>query len=241
MKKLVIFLFIIFFTISSFAAGIKSRFNGSPSIDYKVYYNGIKVGKLKWEYLGKDTIDGKEVDALMLNSDANIFKLLNIQGDEKVFLDSETRLPVKVERDIVYFGKKELIEEFYDQKGGHVRVVKNNCSTSEQVLDQDGPIHHILALLYFFPKDHQLQKGEKQIFNLPTQQINIKLHSERTLKTKDGKYDTYLLVGTGAKRFNLWLDKEEMIPLRLEFIMPLGKISIVREFDDHAKTATARK
>jgi hypothetical protein len=30
-----------------------------------------------------------------------------------------------------------------------------------------------------------------------------------------------------------------LLPLRLEFIMPLGKISIVRRFDN--QTATARK
>ncbi len=241
MKRVVIFLLILSVAMSANAAGIKARFNGNSSIDYKVYYNGFKVGKLQWEYLGKDKIEGKEVDVLMLNSDANIFKLLNIQGDEKVFLDSNTRLPVKVERDIVYFGKNELIEEFYDQEGGHVRVIKNNCNTTEQILDQEGPIHHILALLYFFPKDHKMKEGDKQVFNLPTQKINIKLHSERMLKTKNGKRDTYLLVGRGAKRFNLWLDKEEMTPLRLEFIMPLGKISIVREYESDAQTATARQ
>ena len=240
MKKFILLLFVVsFFAGGAFAENIKARFNGDSSISYKVYYNGIKVGKLAWEYLGKDVIDGKKVDILRLNSDASIFKLLSIQGDETVFLDSNTSLPIKVERDIVYFGKKEIIEELYNQEEGYVKVTKSNSKTTEEILNQEAPIHHILALLYFFPKSYEMEKGKSYVFNLPTQQVTIKLHSERNLDTKNGDHQTYLLVGRGAKRFNLWLDKKEMLPLRLEFIMPLGKISIVRNFNN--QTATARK
>ena len=160
MKKFILLLFVVsFFTVGAFAESIKARFNGDSSISYKVYYNGIKVGKLDWEYLGKDIVSGKEVDVIKLNSDAIIFKMLNIQGDEKVFLDSNTGLPVKVERDIVYFGKREFIEEFYNQEEGRVRIIKNNSETTEKVLNQEAPIHHILALLYFFPKSCEMEKG----------------------------------------------------------------------------------
>jgi len=43
--------------------------------------------------------------------------------------------------------------------------------------------------------------------------------------------NTYFLVGRGAKRFSLWLDKEKKMPLRLEFISLAGKITVVRKED----------
>ncbi len=52
---------------------------------------------------------------------------------------------------------------------------------------------------------------------------------KRTLKIKGKKFDTFFLVGRGAKRFNLWLDIVEKIPLRLEFITLAGKVTILRK------------
>jgi len=52
--------------------------------------------------------------------------------------------------------------------------------------------------------------------------------SERQLAVGKEQRDTYFLIGRGAKRFSLWLDKENRLPLRLEFILPLGKVIIRR-------------
>lgn len=214
---------------SALAEGIEARFQGKEKLVYSVYFNGIPSGYMEWEYLGRQEVDGKTVDVLSVNSDTNIFNLLNLASKEKVFLDSATGLPLRVERDIVFFGKKEIIEEIYDQDKGQIKVKRNSSKKSESVLYQDTPIHNILELLYFFPQDVELEAGKWMTFNLPTQKIKIKMVRERVLKMKGVKYDTYFLVGRGAKRFNLWLDKEKKMPLRLEFITLAGKITVVRK------------
>jgi len=212
-----------------FASGIEDRFQNKEKLVYDVYFNGISAGYIEWEYLGRKEVDGIIVDVLSVNSDTNILNLLDLDSEEKVFLNSETSLPVKVERDIVFFGKKEIIKEVYDQEKGQIKITNSSSKESEEIFTQDIPIYNILQLLYFFPKDLVLEAGEWMAFNLPTQKIKMKMVKERVLKINGIKKDTYFLIGRGAKRFSLWLDKEEKIPLRLEFISLTGRITVVRK------------
>ncbi len=214
---------------SVFAEDIEARFQNKDKLVYSVYFNGIPSGYIEWEYLGRQEIDGITVDVLSVNSDTNIFNLLDLDSKEKVFLDSKTSLPVKVERDIVFFGKKEIIVETYDQEKGQIKIKRSSSKGSGDVLRQDTPIHNILELLYFFPQDVALEAGKWMTFNLPTQKIRIKMVKERVLKVNGVNQDTYFLIGRGAKRFSLWLDKEGKMPLRLEFISLVGKVTVVRK------------
>ncbi|MFA5008880.1 MAG: hypothetical protein WC546_06655 [Candidatus Omnitrophota bacterium] len=208
---------------------IEERFGGEKLLYYEVFFNGIPTGKIEWQYLGKGNVNGHNAEIIMINSDTNILKLLNLESKEKVFIDSQTYLPLKVERDVVFFGKKELIEEVYNQDTGLITITKNDSSKKETFLHQKKPIHNILSLLYFFPKDIALVKDKPLYFNLPTQKITIKMLYENNVAFGKDKKDIYFLSGRGDRRFNLWLDKKERIPLKMEFIVPLGKITIVRK------------
>ncbi len=210
---------------------IGARFKDQDKLVYKVNFNGIPSGYIEWEYLGQEDINGVTADILLLNSNTKILKLLSLAGKEKVFLDSRTGLPLRVERDIVFFGRKEKISETYNQDVGYIRINKSNSKNRERVIYQDKPIHNILELLYFFPQDLTLTPGKWMGFNLPTQKIKIKMVRERVLKANGENRDTYFLVGKGARRFNLWLDKEKKIPLRLEFISLAGKVTILKNGD----------
>lgn len=212
-----------------FGEGMEARFKNEKKLVYNISFNGIPSGYIEWMYLGRQELEGVAVEAITANSDTKILKLLNLTSKERVFLDFETHLPLKVERDIVFFGRKEIISETYFQEQGFVKIGKSNSKNDESVLYQDKPIHNILELLYFFPQDVKLKAGEWMIFNLPTQKVKIKMVRERILKVNGKKVDTYFMVGKGAKRFNLWLDKKDKMPLRLEFITLVGKIIISRK------------
>ena len=213
------------------AENIEARFQNKDKLVYSVFFNGVLSGYIEWEYCGRQKVDGVTVDVLSVKSDTNIFNLLELDSKERVFLDSQTSLPIKVERDIVFFGKKEIIEETYDQERGEIKIKRKNSKEPEEMLTQDTPIHNILELLYFFPQDVALEPDQWMIFNLPTQKIRIKMVKERVLKVNGINRNTYFLVGRGAKRFSLWLDKEKKMPLRLEFISLAGKITVVRKED----------
>jgi len=175
----------------AFAEGIEDRFQNKEKLVYDVYFNGISSGYIEWEYLGRKDVDGIAVDVLSVNSDTNILNLLDLDSEEKVFINSKTFLPIRVERDIVFFGKKEIIKEVYDQEKGQIRITQSSSKEEENILTQDTPIHNILELLYFFPQDLALVTGKWMTFNLPTQKIKIKMVKERVLKVNDLKKDTY--------------------------------------------------
>ncbi|MBP7087924.1 MAG: hypothetical protein KBB01_01355 [Candidatus Omnitrophica bacterium] len=227
----VIFFFLISLGIMSFslAQDMDTRLQKNKKFLYKVSFNGIPSGYIEWEYLGKEVIlDNKEAYVLQVSSDTKILKLLNLASKEQVFLDSQTHLPLWVKRDIVFFGKKELIEEIYNQTKGYVTIKKSNSKTEEDILYQKKPIHNILELLYFFPLGVELKSNKWMSFNLPNQKVQIKLIGERKVVSGENTLSAYFLIGRGAKRFSLWLDKDNRLPLRMEIILPVGKVIILR-------------
>jgi len=229
MEKRTFFLLLFLFTFcSSWTEEIKERFLGQDKLIYKVYFNKVYVGKIEWKYLGKERVSGREAEIIYLDSDTKILYFLNLKSKEKVFLDIETHLPLKVEREVIFFEKKELIQETYLQEEGIIRIIKKNSKDKEKILHQESPIHNILALLYFFPKDIELKIGKVLHFNLPTQKLKIRVISLKKINTREGKKDVYFLLGRGKRKFRLYLDKRSRLPLRLEFPLTIGKIEILK-------------
>lgn len=211
-----------------FARSIEERLEGRDTLSYDVSFNRIPSGTIQWKYLGRQTIDGRDLEVLSVSSDTKILSLFDLTSSERVYLDSKTYLPYKVERDILLYGKKELITEYYYQDEGYVKIERTNANeaTKEEIYQQDKPIHNILALLYFFPDNVPFEDGTWLNYNLPTQKIRVKMVRERLLSASGKEEDTYFLLGRGAKRFSLWLDKKNRLPLRLEFVFPVGKVII---------------
>lgn len=231
-----IFILIFFFGLSFNLYGEaenRERFTNLEKIKYNISFNGIPSGYVTWKYLGKETIDRKKADVLLVKSDTNILKFFDLVSSEKIYLDSKTHLPIRVERNIKLSGDQEIIEENYDQTKGQVIITrkKGKDLLEEEIYKQDIPIHNILDLLYFFPQEIDLgkQKGKWMTFNLPNQKVQIRFDGTRKIKVAGRNQQAYFLVGKGARRFNLWLSLEKKIPLRLDFISWLGKVIIRRE------------
>lgn len=203
-----------------------SPFKLGEKFNYKVNFNGIYVGRIEWEYSGRLGIDNKLVDVLSLSPNVKILKLFSIQTEEKLYIDSNTHLPLKVERQVKFFGKQEKILEEYNQKENYVKITKVDAKgTEEKIIELKAPIHNMIALLYFFPKDIKLRLGESFSFNLPTQKMRIKVTALKMLDTTKGSYEVYVLEGR-PRKFKVWLEKEKRIPLRIEFPVMLGRITI---------------
>ncbi|MCF7874082.1 MAG: hypothetical protein K9L84_03415 [Candidatus Omnitrophica bacterium] len=243
LKSTVAFFILILFLSLSFNLYAKDnqrqRMRDLKKIEYNISFNGIPSGYVIWRYLGKEVVGAKEVDVLQVESDTNILKFLDLVSSEKIYLDSNTHLPVRVKRNVKLFGDKEIIEENYNQEQGQVVITrkKGKNIVEEEIYEQAKPIHNILDLLYFFPQGINLgeKKGKWMTFNLPNQKVQIKFHSKRKVKVAGKVREAYFLVGKGAKRFNLWLSLDDRIPLRLDFISWLGKIIIRREKLDKKK------
>lgn len=234
LKSLLVFLFFLILPPSLYSdEGLAKRFDVSEKIRYNIAFNGIPSGHIYWRYLGKDLVDNQEVEVISIEAHTEILRLLNLVSFEKIYLDAQTSLPVKVERDVTLFGRKELIKESYDQEKGKVMIVreKDGKEIEEEVYRQDTPIHNILELLYFFPKDIDLKekRGEWMVFNLPNQQVQIRFNSKRDVAVSGQRHEAYFLEGKGARRFNLWLSQEKRLPLRLDFLFLIGRVTIRKD------------
>lgn len=204
-----------------------SPFKLGEKFIYKVTFNGIYVGRIEWEYLGRLSIDNKLVEVLSLSSNVKILMLFSIQTKEKLYIDSDRHLPLRVERQVKFFGKQERILEEYNQKENYVKITTVVAKrTEEKVIRIEAPIHNAIALLYFFPKEIKLRLGESSSFNLPIQKISIKVTALKMLDTTKGSYEAYVLEGR-PRKFRVWLEKEKRIPLRIELPVMLGRITLL--------------
>jgi len=226
-----VFLVCCLWSLPVFAGTIPERFGGKDTLRYKVYYGGMYSGYVQWKYLGVQTLAGKPTEALSIISDTKIMAFLELDSDETIYLDAATFLPAKVVRKVNVFGSKEDITETYDQSAGTVTIDKTvNKKPSRQVLKQEPPVRHMLSALYFFPPDVSLEPGSKFVFNLPTRKVNVEVRPARKLPGKiKNPPACYYITGRGEKNFNLWLDKQKMVPIRLEIPLALGTIVIIKE------------
>ncbi|MFH1414358.1 MAG: DUF3108 domain-containing protein [Candidatus Omnitrophota bacterium] len=203
-------------------------FKQGEKVSYKVKFSGIYVGDVNWEYLGRANVGDKLTDIISLSSDIKILKLFSIKSKEKLFIDAQTYLPQKIEREVNFLGKHESITEEYNQEEGYVKISNvGPKGRKEEIIRLEGPIHNAIALFYFHPKERELNLGETSYFTLPTQEISVKVSTLEMLDTAMGEYEAYVLKGK-PRNFKLWLEKEKRIPLRLEFPVFLGKIVISR-------------
>jgi hypothetical protein len=232
--KMILFPILLVFCVPVMAQPtIEERFADKKILHYQVFFNGVNSGNVSWQYLNKGVLGFRGVDVLRIDSDTKILGVFDLTSHEKIYLDASSSLPVRVERDLLVFGKKELIEEDYNQDEGSVAITKTTADgkLTPTILRQDKPIRHIMALLYFFPSIDGLKVGEKLNFNLPTCKVEVRLHSMRKIIVGGKKREAYFLVGTGGKRFNIWIDKEKKYPIRIEFIFLAGKVSIVESLN----------
>lgn len=245
MKSLVIFLFSIVLLINSISCAsqailketiptLESKealpFRKGDKFFYEVRFNGIKVGRIEFEYQGHREINKVYQDIFMISSNVNILKLFQIQSKELVYANIEKYLPHMVEREVTFLGRKELILEEYNQKDGWVKItVKKDKIVQERIIYQEPPIHNSLILFFFYPLDLEEKLGKTIKFNLPLQKIKIKVKELRKIQTSERQIDeVYLLEVSNQRRVLIWIKKRERLPIRLEAPAFLGRVAITK-------------
>lgn len=196
---------------------------------YQVRFNGVRVGKIEFEYKGRMEIGKIYQDIISLNSDVKILKLFQIESKETVYVEKNTCLPLKVEREVRFLGKDEEILEEYNQKEGWIKITQiKGRTTEERLIKVSPPIHNALILYFLYPLDLKDQTiGKTLEFNLPLRRISIKIKEKRMVATDGGRQELYILEGS-PQRFKLWLKQDERPPLRIEIPVFLGKVSITK-------------
>lgn len=207
------------------------HFQKGKNFTYEVRFNGIKVGRIEFEYQGRKEINKIYQDIFVVSSNVNILRLFEIQSKELVYADINNFLPQRVEREVKFLGKHEAILEEYNQRDGLVKItVKKAGAEQERLIYQQPPIHNSLTLLFLYPLNLQESLGKSLDFNLPLQKIKIKVKELRKIQATEGALDEfYLLEVSNHRKSFVWVKKGERLPIRLEISVFLGKVVITKK------------
>jgi hypothetical protein len=198
----------------------------NPPLKEKITYDIKKVGMSAGKAtLSFDTaqLDGKEVYLVDFTATA-----MKVNDVEKIYMDTKTFLPLKVERDVNVFGKKELITETYDAKGS-VKVTKIvGGKKTEQTLKKKDPLDNIYCFIYRYRQNGKFEIGEKIRMNLPTKDVKFTVLKKDKLRIGDREHDVYFMQSV-PKKYSIWFDAEMRIPVRIDGAAGFGKTSMILE------------
>ncbi|MFH1360426.1 MAG: DUF3108 domain-containing protein [Candidatus Omnitrophota bacterium] len=188
---------------------LQFAFNKGETINYAIKSFGLKAGNASLSFQGITQYNGQDVYLIVFRAEA-----LNFLDEETIYADTTHLYPVLIKRNLNIWGKKEKIDEFYDQEKGTVKIVKYaGDQTQEQVIEKDGRIDNIYCFIYRTRQSDEFQVGDSFVMRLPTKDVKIELMKETQLKAAGRKYKTYYMQSDPAQ-YEVWFDTSAMkIPL----------------------------
>lgn len=198
-------------------------FPQGETILYDIKKMGVKAGSASIVFKGKVMHEGKEYALIVFTAQA-----FNFLDEEKIYVDPVSFYPLRVERNLNIFGKKEKIREEYDQQTGRLTIVKEaGRKTVEQVIEKKPPLDNIYCFIFRYRKTGKFNPGEVWTLHLPTKDVRIKLEQQGTLKVAGETKRTWLMQSE-PKEYKVWFDAgSERIPLRIDGAMGLAKTSMI--------------
>jgi len=203
-------------------AQTEKNFSGEI-IQYDIKNFGIDSGDAFLEFKAGQVVDGRTLDLIIFRATA-----INFLDEEKIYMDPEKLLPVKVERNLNIFGKKENITEYYDSKKGEVRIVKRaGGKETKQIIQKQGALDNIYCFIYRYRRAGVFQLGDTLVINLPTKDVAIKLKKKDMLKIAGEKFDTFFMQ-SDPRKYKIWFDvSKNKIPLRIDGSVGFGNTYMV--------------
>jgi len=194
------------------AKQLSPRERTGEEITYEVKLGNMSLGEAKFRYSGKVNLEGKTLNLMVLET-----KVFNFSDTENIYTDLKDFLPVRIERDITSFLKKERIIEDYDQKNYLVTITKiNSRKPKKSIIRSKGVIHNAILFPYAVRDLSDLKVGQIFAVNLPSRNLQVKLVSIENLKLAKGTFEAFHFEST-PKQIAVWISTDERrIPLKIE-------------------------
>ena len=199
-----------------------SSFQEGESIVYRIQ----PAGKSILQDRGLVELEGKVVRLIVFKTE-----VLGFSDTEKIYSDPETVLPVRVERDISMWLKKEKIIEEYDQEKYTLTVSKyhNNKKISEQKIEKDAPIHHAVLLFFMLRKENDFKAGWKFTVHL-IDDFTLRFQKIETITVPAGSFSAYYFESTD-NAFQVWMGVDSpRVPLKVKGLGKFGYTLDMKEY-----------
>lgn len=220
----------LFFTIvgpSGLAQGVvmaeKFPFIAGEKITYAIRKFGVKVGEATLSFDGQARLQDRDLFRITF-----IAKAVNFYDEERIYIDPVTFHPLRVERDLNIFGKKEKISEEYDLAKRQIKVRKLvDGKISEQVLNKAGIVDNLYGFIYRYRRDGTFVLGDVLKMSLPTKELAFKLTAQQRIKAGGKFFESYRM-DSDPQNYQVWFDQgENRIPLRIDGAVGLASTSMV--------------
>ena len=198
-------------------------FGKGEKIIYNVNLFGLKIGQSELLFVGTTLLNNKKVELIILSTNVN-----NLQDVEKIYVESSSFLPVRVERSVVFFGKKmNIIEEYDHQKNTLTLIKTEGRRTTKEIIKSQKPIQNIISLIFLFRKSKNFDIGQVVDVALPPINLEMKITGSVDFNAANTKYKAYLFE-SAPKRYRIWIDEgPKKIPLRLDGAVAFGNTAMV--------------
>lgn len=198
-------------------------FKSGEKVTYSIKKVGVKAGEASLLIEGPVSVEGRDVFVITFTASA-----LNFFDEEKITMDPQSYLPLRVQRDLNIWGRREKITEEYFQDQGIVRIKKiAGGKETTQTIKKKGTLDNIYCFIYRYRKQGRFNIGETLTMNLPTRNVKIALASQGRIAAGGKKYQAFFLQSL-PKQYRMWFDTgERKIPLRIDGSMGIAGTSLI--------------
>jgi len=196
-------------------------------IKYQVKLGLFPVGEAEFNHVSVTELSGTQVHLMTFRTSLARFK-----DNETIYCLPVNLLPVRVERTIDFWPKKEKIVEEYDQSGFSLKITKQEGDrNTEQVIKRETVIHNAILLPYYVRTVRDLKEGWRMDVQLPTQRFVVLCVSLEDVKVPAGNFRAYHFTSDPPK-FEIWISADEKrIPLKVKGTSAAGYTLLLTDYN----------
>lgn len=191
----------------------------------RIVYGVMPFGRCEYNNLGEVTIDGQEMNWVTFRTQA-----MGLNDTERVYIDKQSYLPVKAERDVsLWLGKESLVER-YDQKNFILTIdkFKNKKMVKQYMFKMNGPIQNAIILPFNLRMIDNPEIGWEIKVRFPDEFV-IRLKSFEEVSVPGGKFIAYHFTSTPNK-FEIWISKDDLrLPIKIRGLGFFGYTLVMKE------------
>ncbi len=187
-------------------------FKKGEKIIFDFFLFGIKSGRSNIEFLGDANLGNKKLFLISSATDA-----LKYKGTEKIFVEWDSFLPVRVERDLKIGWDSENIVEEYNVEDGSVVIKKkkNGKVLKDIIFKNEGSYQHVISLLYYL-RTIDLSLGQIIPVKLPKLSLELKVKSIEKIRVPFATKNAFF-ISDPKENLRIWLSIDEKLPLQFSY------------------------
>ncbi len=198
-------------------------FSVGETIQYDIKRFNLKWGETTITFHGLVALEGQAVFLMTVAS-----KGLKFFDEEQIYFDPETFFPIRVERDLNIFGKKEKITEYYDAEQKTLKIIKMaKGQTIEQAIARPHALDNLYCFIFRYRRTGKFEAGERIMIHLPTRDVQLELGDVQILRLGGRKIPTYFM-RSDPPQYRVWFAADNRrMPVRIDGAVGVTKAAMI--------------